>query len=84
MLKHKRSREKGKFGLSKIFRELKEGDKVSLVYRPGEKSPFPFRFHGKTGNIKCPRGRAFVVSVNDGGVIKEFMIKKIHLKKLFS
>jgi len=84
MLKHKRIRTKGKLGLSKVFREFNERDKVALIYQPGQKAHFPLRFHGKTGVIKGKRGNAFVVSVQDGGQNKEFIIKKIHLKKLFS
>ena len=84
MLKHKRIRTKGKLGLSKVFKEFKEGDKVALVYQPGQQAHFPLRFHGKTGVIKAQRGNCLVISVQDGGQKKEFIIKKIHLKKLFS
>ena len=84
MLKHKRVREKGITGLSRLFKEFNEGDRVSLAYSPGEKVEFPLRFHGRTGNITEKKGKAYIVKVKDGGKIKQFIVKGIHLKKLSS
>lgn len=84
MIQHKRVREKGKLGLSRLFREFKKGDKISLVYVPGRKADFPLRFQGRTGNIVEKRGSAYVINVKDGGQIKQFIVKRIHLKKLSS
>ena len=84
MLKHKRIRQRGKLGLSKLFKEFNEGDKVALVHTPGEKADFPINFNGRAGIISEKRGNAFVIKVKDGGKIKEFIVKRIHLKKLFS
>jgi large subunit ribosomal protein L21e len=84
MIKHKRVRERGKLGLSRLFREFKKGDKISLVCVPGQKSDFPLRFHGRTGNVLRKQGNAFVVNIKDGGQNKKFVVKRIHLKKLSS
>jgi large subunit ribosomal protein L21e len=84
MLAHKRIRERGKTALSRLFKEFKEGDRVSLSSIPGEKAGFPERYHGRTGEISEKRGRAYAVNVKDGGKIKQFLVKGIHLKKLSS
>jgi large subunit ribosomal protein L21e len=84
MLKHKRARERGKPALSKVFKEYKEGDKVCLIWIPGQTSDLPRRYHGRTGVIDKGQGKAFVVKVKDGGKVKKFIVKRIHLKKLSS
>lgn len=84
MILHKRIRQKGKLSLSKLFKEFKPGERVSLVFIPGEKVEFPRNFHGRTGLISEKRGSAYMVNVKDGGKIKQFIIKGIHLKKLSS
>jgi large subunit ribosomal protein L21e len=84
MIQHKRIREKGKLRLSKLFREFKEGDKISLIHIPGQNPDFPIRYQGRTGNIVEKRGNAYVINVKDGGQIKKFIVKRIHLKKLSS
>jgi ribosomal protein L21E len=83
MLKRKRIRSKGKTSLSRLFKEFKAGDRVSLISIPGE-SAFPLRFQGRTGNITEKRGRYYIVKIKDGGTLKQFIVKGIHLKKLSS
>jgi len=84
MMQHKRMRERGKLSLSKLFREFKEGDKISLVYVPGRNPDFPRRYQGRTGNVLRKQGNAFVVNIKDGGQNKKFVVKRIHLKKHYS
>lgn len=84
MIQHKRIRQRGKLGLSKIFREFEKGDKISLVHVPGQNPDFPLRYQGRTGHILEKRGKAYVVVVKDGGVSKKFTVKRIHLKKHYS
>jgi len=82
MLKRKRIRTRGKAGLSTVFKELHEGDKVALVRDLAYIAPFPKRMQGKTGRILGYRGKCCVVGVKDGNKEKKFIVSKIHLKKL--
>jgi len=77
-----RAKSKGKRKISKIFQELKEGQRVSLVREPSEKQSFPKRFQGKTGNIIGKRGRAYIVKIKDNNKEKIFIVNPVHLKKL--
>ncbi len=84
MLRRKRIREKGKLSLSRVYQELKEGDRVVLMHDLAFKASFPSRLQGKTALIKGKRGKAFVVELRDGKKIKRFIIRPIHLRKLKS
>ena len=82
MLKQRRVREKGKLRLSEYFKELKEGDKVSIIKDLAKASNFPIRMHGKTGTVKRKQGNFFVVELNDGNKTKKLIVEATHLKKL--
>ena len=81
-MKQKKIREKGKLKLSRIFQELKEGDRVAVVRELAEKASFPGRIEGKTGTIEERRGKAYIVKIKDYNQEKKFIIKPIHLRKL--
>ena len=82
MLRRKVQRERGKIGLSKLFADIKVGDKVSLVRNLSFTRDFPPRFQGKTGIVAAQRGESFVVKFLDGKVPKSVIAKRINLKKL--
>ncbi len=82
MLKRKRIREKRRISLSQYFKELKKGDKVSLIRNLSFKADFPKNMQGKTGIVMGKRGRAYIVRLLNGKTYKNFTIKPIHLKKL--
>lgn len=82
MLKHKRIRERGKPGLSTIFKELHVGDKVAVIRNLSYPGSFPIRLQGRTGTITDKRGRAFVVTMFEGSKKKQFIINAVHLYKL--
>ena len=81
---HKKIRQKGKLGLSKIFVDLNIGDKVALVQNLSYSLAFPKRYHGRTATVIGNQGKSAIVSIVDGKVEKRFMVQKIHLKKLSS
>jgi len=81
MLKKKKIRERGKVRLSEYFKELKEGDRVSIVRELSQNSGFPRTIQGRTGTIEGKRGNAYIVNVRIGKE-KKFLIHPIHLKKL--
>jgi large subunit ribosomal protein L21e len=72
-------------GMSPITHELRHfeiGEKVSVVIDPGVHRGMPhFRFQGKTGVVKGPQGRAYVVAVYDGNKLKTVVSRPEHLKK---
>jgi len=82
MLQHKRIRARGKLGLSRVFKELKEGDRVAVVMDLAYQIPFPKRIQGKAGRVIGNKGKSIIVSLKDGNKEKTFIIPKLHLKKL--
>lgn len=78
----KGAREKGKVRLSRMFQELKEGEKVSVVREMSQKAGFPQRIQGRSGFVEGKRGNAYVVKIKELGKEKSYIIKPIHLKRL--
>ena len=73
---------KGKLKLSRMFQNLKQGDKVAIVRVTSEKFAFPKRFQGKTGQITSKKGKSYIVKIKDYRQEKLLTIKPQHLKKL--
>ncbi len=73
-------REKGLSPISRAIQEFNEGDIVNIDLDPGiqEGMPHP-KFQGRTGKIVSQRGRAYIVEVKDGGLMKEIIILPEHL-----
>ena len=82
MTKGKRIRQKGKIGLSRYFRKVKENEMVAIVKEQSVRASFPKRIGGKSGRVVGARGNHYLVEVKDGNKIKTFIIHPIHLKKL--
>jgi len=78
----KKIREKGKVKLSRMFQELKPGDRVTIVRELSVKVGFPERIKGKTGLIEGKRGKAYIVRIKDYNEEKKFIVNSIHLKKI--
>jgi large subunit ribosomal protein L21e len=79
LLKRK-SRERGKTGLSKVLREYEPDEKVVIKLDPSVHKGMPHRrFHGKIGVISEKRGRSYVVNVSQGNTIKEIIIRPEHI-----
>tara|TARA_Y100000310_G_C20665993_1_gene807519 strand:- start:765 stop:1001 length:237 start_codon:yes stop_codon:yes gene_type:complete len=76
----KKKQVKGK--MSRIFQELKEGDRVAVIIDVSENKGFPKRIHGKTGVIEKRKGKAYIVKIRDNNKEKQYIIKPVHLKKL--
>jgi large subunit ribosomal protein L21e len=82
MLLRKRIRDRGKAKLSKYFKELNQGDKVSIIKDFSNTFPYPKRIQGSTGEVVGKRGEAYVIKFNEGKKEKTIILKAIHLKKL--
>ncbi len=73
-------REKGLSPVSRAIQEFQEGDLVNIDLDPGIQNGMPHhKFQGKTGKITSQRGRAYIVEVRDGGLMKEIIIFPEHL-----
>lgn len=81
-MKKKNIRTKGKLSFSEYFKELKEGDIVSVKKELSVTSSFPERLQGRTGTVESKRGKAYIIRLNDLNKEKRYLIEPIHLKKL--
>lgn len=82
MIKHKRLREKGKTGLSMLFKNLEIGDRVAIIANLSYPFNFPIRIQGRSGVIVGKQGNAFVIKLKDFNRYKKYIVEKAHLKKL--
>jgi len=80
--KGKKIREKGKIRLSRYFKKIKEGERVSIVPELGVRAAFPKRIRGKSGKVVGERGRFKIVELKDGDKVKKFIIHPVHLRVL--
>jgi len=77
----KKTREKGKIGLSKLLHEDKPGDKVVIKLNPTVHKGMPHRrYHGRVGTIKAKRGRSYVISITQGNAVKTIIARPEHLE----
>ncbi len=73
-------REKGLSPISRAIREYAEGDIVNIDLDPGIQNGMPHpKFQGRTGKVLTQRGRAYIVEVRDGGLMKEIIVLPEHL-----
>ena len=78
----KKLREKGKVRFSEYFKNLREGDRVSVVRDLSSRKNFPDRIQGRAGVVEGKRGRSYAVRIKDINQPKVYIIEPIHLKKL--
>jgi large subunit ribosomal protein L21e len=77
----KRTREKGKIGLSRTLIEFKEGDKVLVKIDPSIHKGMPHRrYHGKIGVVESRRGRAYILNLKIGKTIKTVIARPEHMR----
>jgi large subunit ribosomal protein L21e len=80
-LLRKRTREKGKIGLSRLLHEYEPGEKVVIKIEPAVHKGMPHRrYHGKIGVVKEKRGRAYVLDVTQGDKTKTIIVRPEHLR----
>jgi len=67
--------------ISKKIQRFEQEDLVHIIIDPSvhKGQPHP-RFHGKTGRVIGARGRAYIISLNDGNKAKELIVRPEHLK----
>jgi len=80
-LLRKNRRKRGIKPLGYLLINYTKGDRVLISIDPSTAKGQPHRrYHGKTGTILEKRGRAYVVSVKDGGKIRPIIARPEHLK----
>lgn len=82
MLKRKPTRLKGKLQLSLYFQEFKKGDKVAILREHSLNPSFPKVIQGLVGIVVGMRGKAYLVEIKHGSLVKTYIIRPANLKKL--
>lgn len=73
-------REKGLSPISRAIQEFHEGDIVNIDLDSSIQNGMPHpKFQGRTGKVMSQCGRAYIVEVRDGGLMKEVIILPEHL-----
>lgn len=74
-------RERGISPPQRSIQEFDEGQKVHLSLDPSvQEGRFHPRFNGHTGEVVGKQGRAFLVSITDGGKEKTLVARPAHLR----
>jgi large subunit ribosomal protein L21e len=74
-------RERGTSPPQRAIQEFEVGQKVHLTLDPSvPEGRFHPRFNGHTGEITGTQGRAFTVSIVDGGKEKSLIARPAHLR----
>ena len=77
----KKPRERGKTTISKLLYEYQPGWRVVIRIDSSIQKGMPHkRYHGKVGTIIGKRGRSYIVSVAQGGAIKNIIVRPEHLE----
>ncbi len=74
-------RERGPPPASRIIQDIKPGTKVIILIDPSIVKGQPHsRYHGRTGTVTEQRGRAYVIEIQEGRVIKSIISRPEHLR----
>ena len=77
----KPTREKGKPNIGKLLIEHEVGSQVIIRIDSSVQKSIPHRrFHGKIGTVKEKRGRGYVVSIPQGEMVKDVVLRPEHLE----
>jgi len=80
-LLRKSPRNRGLQPLDGLLREYKLGDKVVVKINPSVHKGAPHRrYYGRIGRIVEKRGKAYVITIEDGGKNKTIIARPDHIK----
>lgn len=78
----KRARDRGLSPITKEFQTFEVGEKASVTVDPSIHKGQPhIRFQGKTGTVKGMQGKAYLLDIKDGDMMKEIIVRPQHLRK---
>ncbi|HIH45434.1 MAG TPA: 50S ribosomal protein L21e [Candidatus Methanoperedenaceae archaeon] len=73
-------RERGLSPVSRAIQDFENGQNVNIDINPGVQNGMPHpKFQGRTGRVIGQRGRAYIVEVRDGNMMKEVLVLPEHL-----
>ncbi|MEM0350259.1 MAG: 50S ribosomal protein L21e [Archaeoglobaceae archaeon] len=76
----KKVREKG-IRLRKFLQEFEIGQRVIIDIEPASQKGMPHpRYQGRSGIVVGKRGRAYLVQIKDGSILKTLISRPEHLK----
>lgn len=76
----KKVREKG-IRLRKFLQEFEIGQRVIIDIEPASQKGMPHpRYQGRSGTVVGKRGRAYLVQIRDGSILKTLISRPEHLK----
>ncbi len=79
--RHKVSSKGPKVTVNKLLQEIPVGTSVNVITRASIHGGMPFRrHHGLTGRITGRQGKAYLVSVRDGGKQLELILGAAHIE----
>jgi large subunit ribosomal protein L21e len=82
MASHKTSKTKGRFPLTKMFQEFKEGDRVAVSIELSVPFYYVKKLQGRTGKVLSARGKSYYIEINDLNKPKRYLLPSVHLKKI--
>ncbi|KZX17813.1 50S ribosomal protein L21e [Methanobrevibacter cuticularis] len=67
--------------ITRKIQKFEEEDLVHIIIDPSipKGQPHP-RFHGKTAKVIGEKGKAYILTLNDGNKAKELIVRPEHLK----
>ena len=78
----KSKRERRRLFIGRTMHTYQEGDKVAVLDGAQQKGMPHRRFQGRTGEIAGTQGRAYVVRVADGNMMKTVVARPEHLRPI--
>ena len=77
-----RVRDRGLSPITRIFQKFEVGEKADINLDPSIHKGMPHvRFHGHTGTIVRMQGKAYVIDVKMGDMMKQVIVRPEHLRK---
>tara|TARA_Y100000588_G_scaffold128856_1_gene141145 strand:- start:10967 stop:11260 length:294 start_codon:yes stop_codon:yes gene_type:complete len=79
----KGKRDRRRLFIGRSMHPYQEGEKVAIVLDAAQQKGMPHRrFQGRTGIIEGSQGRAYVVRVADGNMMKTVVARPEHLRPI--
>jgi large subunit ribosomal protein L21e len=77
----KKTRERGKVGLSRLLKTYNPGDKVTIMIDSSVHKGMPHRrYHGRVGIVKARRGRSYIIEVAEGRQTRTLIARPEHIE----
>lgn len=79
----KAPRNRGTPPVTRFLQKFKVGEMVAVRIDPSvhEGVPDP-KFHGRTGKVIGTQGKAYLVQIKDGKMMKTLIVSPVHLKRV--